>query len=54
MRRLVRAAALLVAGLVLAGCTFVPTDAHPQVVNHRTVPFNLLNKTPAGSQPTNL
>jgi hypothetical protein len=39
-----RTLAVVVAGLALASCTFVPTDSHPQVVNSRTVPFNLLVK----------
>ena len=51
MRRLWRVVAVLTAGVALASCTFVPTDAHPQVVNPHSVPFDLLAKKPAAPSP---
>jgi hypothetical protein len=45
MRRLRHAAGLLLASLVLAGCTLVPTDANPQHVPRGAVPFGLSSPT---------
>jgi hypothetical protein len=47
MRRRLIALGVLAAAMALAGCTYVPTDAQPHVVNGHSVPFNLLHR-PAG------
>jgi hypothetical protein len=46
VKRTIRIIAVLVAGLTLGACTFVPTDAQPQVVPSHSVPFNLLKPAP--------
>jgi hypothetical protein len=46
VKRTLFVVAVLVAGLTLGACTFVPTDAQPQVVPNHAVPFNLLKSSP--------
>jgi hypothetical protein len=49
MRRAVVASGLALAGLLLAGCTLVPTASAPDVINPKTVHFGLLGKTIPGT-----
>lgn len=47
-----RVLALVLCGLLLGACTFVPADGQPHVVNPNTVPFNLLSKHQPGGVRT--
>ncbi len=49
MKRIIVAGILVGAGLMLAGCTLVPTARTPVVINPTTVHFGLLGKTIPGT-----
>ena len=49
MKRPVSVVALAVAGLLVSGCTLVPTARTPAVIGPHAVPFGLLGKTIPGT-----
>ncbi len=56
MKNLRRVLGLLLLGVVLAGCSFVPADSQPRTISADQVPFDLLSKQPPhhGGTPSNI